>query len=168
MHELAMLISMDVGDADAAWEQAVQAGQAGADLRRHFDRLDTTGPAPADFDARVSAPPIMVARPYTDTTNLLMDTALAKVFASVRQEIAAAPLIGVTVDPARAEYIMTIRGESLTNTQPRRLEGQMIVAEISGREVYKKVFLLNDVDSPSRIAEDIGRFVRDLESKLKR
>jgi len=167
-HELAMLISMDVGDAEAAWEQAIQAGQAGANLRRHFERLDAAGPAPEDFDARVSAPTIMVARPYTDTTNLLMDTALAKVFQAVRREIAAAPLLGVVVDPSRAQYIMTIRGDRLTNGRPRRLEGQMIVTELAGREVYKKTLLLNDVDSPTRIAADMGRFLRDLEDKLQR
>ena len=167
-HELAMLISMDIGDGDAAWEQAIQAGQAGSNLRRHFERLDATGPAPADFDARVSAPTIMVARPYTDTTNLLMDTALAKVFQTVRRELAAAPLLGVVVDPSAAQYIMTIRGDRLSSGRPRRLEGQMIVTELSGREVYSKVLLLNDVDSPTRIGADMARFLVDLEDKLER
>lgn len=168
MHELAMLISIDVGDSEAAWEQAIQAGQAGASLRRHFERLDAAGPAPDDFDARVSAPTIMVARPYTDTTNLLMDTALAKVFRTVRRELAAVPLLAVVVDPSRAHYIMTIRGDRLSNDRPRRLEGQMTVTELSGREVYSKVLLLNDVDSPTRIAADMARFLRDLEDKLQR
>ena len=167
MHELAMLISIDIGDSQAAWGQAIQAGQAGADLRPHFERLDATGPAPADFDARVSAPTIMVARPYTDTTNLLMDTALAKVFQTVRRELAAAPLLAVVVDPSMARYIMTIRGDRLSSGRPRRLEGGMIVTELSGREVYSKVLLLNDVDSPTRIASDMARFLRDLETRLK-
>ncbi len=168
MHELAMLISIDVGDSKAAWEQAIQAGQAGASLRPHFERLDAAGPAPDDFDARVSAPTIMVARPYAGTTNLLLDTALAKVFQTVRREIAAAPLLGVVVDPARAQFVMTIRGDRLSNDRPRRLDGQMTVTELSGREVYSKVLLLTDVDSPTRIAADVARFLRDLEDKLKR
>jgi len=168
MHELAMLISIDISDSRAAWEQAIQAGQAGADLRPHFARLDAIGPAPDDFDARVSAPTIMVARPYTDTTNLLMDTALAKVFRTVRQELAAAPLLAVVVDPSMARYIMTIRGDRLSNDRPRRLEGEMTVTELSGREVYRKVLLLNDVDSPTRIAADMARFLRDLNDKLQR
>jgi VWFA-related protein len=166
MHEVAMLISLDVDDAATAWEQAVRAAQAGADVRRHFERLEAAGPAPPDFDARVAAPSIMVARPYTEATNLLMDTALAKVFQTVRRELAARQLVGVTVDPSRARYIMTIRGDRLTDTRPRRLEGQMIVTELTGAEVYDKVFLLNDVDSPARIAQDLGRFLRDLEEKL--
>lgn len=166
MHEVAMLISLDLGDAQTAWEQAVRAAQAGADLRRHLERLQTAGPAPADFDERVAAPAIMVARPYTETTNLLMDTALAKVFQAVRRELAALPLVGVTVDPSRARYIMTIRGDRLTDTRPRRLEGRMIVTELTGAEVYDKVFLLEDVDSPARIARDLGRFLRDLEERL--
>ncbi|MCH7825398.1 MAG: VWA domain-containing protein [Acidobacteria bacterium] len=168
MHELAMLISIDVGDSQAAWEQAIQAGQAGADLRPHFERLDAAGPAPADFDAQVSAPTIMVARPYTETTNLLMDTALAKVFQTVRRELAAAPLLAVVVDPSMARYVMTIRGDRLSSGRPRRLDGEMIVTELSGREVYSKVLLLNDVDSPTRIASDMARFLRDLETKLER
>ncbi len=166
VHELAMLISIDVGDGQTAWEQAIQAGQAGASLRRHFERLDATGPAPQDFDARVSAPTIMVARPYTDVTNLLMDTALAKVFQTVRQELAAAPLLGVVVDPSLADYVMTIRGDRLSSGRPRRLEGQMIVTERAGREVYRKTLLLNDVDSPARVVQDMARFLRDLEGKL--
>jgi hypothetical protein len=168
MHELAMQISLDVGDASNAWEQAIQAAQAGVDLRRHFDRLDAAGPAPDDFDARVAAPTIMVARPYTETTNLLMDTALSKVFQAVRQQIAAAPLLGVVVDPSRARYVMTIRGDRLTDTAPRRLEGEMAVNELSGREVYRKVILLNDVDSAARIGADLARFLHDLEDKLQR
>ena len=168
MHELAMQISIDVGDNQAAWEQAIQAGQAGADLRPHFERLDAAGTAPDDFDARVSAPTIMVARPYTDTTNLLMDTALAKVFQTVRRELAAPPLLAVVVDPSMARYIMTIRGDRLSRDRPRRLEGEMIVTELSGREIYRKVLLLNDVDSPTRIAGDMDRFLRDLETRLQR
>ncbi len=168
MHELAMLISIDIRDSQAAWEQAIQAGQAGADLRPHFERLEAAGTAPDDFDARLSAPTIMVARPYTDTTNLLMDTALAKVFKTVRRELAAAPLLAVVVDPSMARYIMTIRGDRLSSDRPRRLDGQMIVTELSGREVYSKVLLLNNVDSPTRIASDMARFLRDLEAKLER
>jgi len=168
MHELAMLISIDVDDAEQAWEQAIRAGQAGADLRRNFERLDAAGPAPEDFDARVSAPRIMVARPYTEVTNLLMDTALAKVFQTVRQELAAAPLLGVVVDPSMAEFIMTIRSDRLSSQSPRRLEGQLVVNDLSGQEVYKKTLLLNDVDSPTRIADDLSRFIRDLEDKLQR
>jgi tetratricopeptide (TPR) repeat protein len=168
MHEVAMLISLDVGDAGAAWEQAIQAAQAGADLRPHLARLDAAGTAPPDFDARVAAPTIMVARPYTETTNLLMDTALAKVFQAVRRQIGGMPLLAVVVDPSRAQYIMTIRGDRLTDTSPRRLEGEMTVTELSGREVYRKSLLLNDVDSPTRIAADLGRFLRDLEDKLQR
>jgi tetratricopeptide (TPR) repeat protein len=168
MHELAMQISLDVGDAQAAWEQAIQAAQAGVDVRRHFARLEAAGPAPDDFEARVAAPAIMVARPYTETTNLLMDTALAKVFQAVRRQIAAAPLLGVAVDPSRARYIMTIRGDRLTDTQPRHLEGEMVVSELSGREVYRKVLLLNDVDDEARIGRDLARFLRDLEDKLQR
>jgi len=167
-HELAMLISIDLSDSESAWEQAIQAAQAGANLRRHFERLDATGPAPEDFDARVAAPAIMVARPYTDITNLLMDTALAKVFQSVRQQLAATPLLGVVVDPSRAQYVMTIRGDRLSSGRPRRLDGEMVVTELSGKEVYKKVLLLNDVDSPTRIAQDMARFLRDLEDKLQR
>ncbi|MGD8329361.1 MAG: VWA domain-containing protein [Acidobacteriota bacterium] len=168
MHKLAMQISLDANDATNAWEQAIQAAQAGVDLRRHLDRLGSAGPAPADFDARVAAPAILVARPYTETTNLLMDTALAKVFQAVRRQIAATPLLGVTVDPSRARYIMTIRGDHLTDTQPRRLEGEMMVNELSGDEVYRKVFLLNDVDDEARIGRDLVRFLRDLEGKLQR
>lgn len=168
IHELAMQISIDVGDSQAAWEQAIQAGQAGADLRPHFERLDAAGTAPDDFDARVSAPTIMVARPYTDTTNLLMDTALAKVFQTVRRELAAAPLLAVVVDPSMARYVMTIRGDRLSSGRPRRLDGEMIVTELSGREIYSKVLLLNDVDSPTRIASDMARFLRDLETRLQR
>ncbi len=168
VHELAMLISLDVNDGASAWEQAVQAGQAGANLRRHFDRLDAAAPAPDDFDARVSAPRIMVARPYTDVTNLLMDTALAKVFQTVRRELAAAPMVGVVVDPSLADYVMTIRGDRLHSSRPRRLEGRMTVTDRSGREIYDKVLLLNDVDSPSRVSQDMSRFLRDLQGRLQR
>ena len=110
----------------------------------------------------------MVARPYTATTTLLMDPALAKVFQTVRRELAAAPLLAVVVDPSMACYIMTIRGDRLSRDQPRRLEGELIVTELSGREIYRKVLLLNDVDSPTRIAGDMDRFLRDLETRLQR
>lgn len=166
MHEVAMLVSLDVDDAEAAWEQAIRAAQAGADLRRHLARLDAAGPAPADFDARVSAPAIMVARPYAETSNPVIDRALARVLQTVRGEIGAMPLLGVTVDPRRARYTMTIRADRITDTRPRRLEGQMIVTDLSGREVDRKVILLNDVDSPERIAADLARFLRELEGKL--
>ncbi len=168
LHELAMLLLIDASDSATAWEQAIQAAQAGADLRRHFDRLDATGPAPADFDARVMAPRVMVARPYTAVTNLLMETALPKVMQSVRRELAAVPGIGVVVDPSVADFALTINASRLSNRQPRMMEGELVVTDLSGRRVYGKSFLLEDVDSPGRIAANLERIVLDLEDKLQR
>ena len=48
------------------------------------------------------------------------------------------------------------------------LSADLVVADISGKEVYKKALRLNDIDSPTRIAEDLARFVIDLEDKLGR
>ena len=168
VHELAMLLSIDVSDSAAAWEQAIQAAQAGADLQRHFDKLDATGPPPGNFDARMAAPRVMVARPYTAVTNLLMETALAKVMRSVRRELAAAPGIGVVVDPSVADFALTINASRLSNQQPRMMEGELVVTDLSGRRIYSKAFLLEDVDSPGRIAANLERIVLDLEDKLGR
>ncbi len=168
LHELAMHLSIDVGDGIAAWDQAIQAAQAGADLRRHFERLDATGAAPADFDARVMAPRVMVARSYTAVTNLLMETALAKVMQSVRRELAAAPGIGVVVDPSLADFALTITASRLSNRQPRMMDGELVVSDLSGRRVYSKAFLLEDVDNPGRIAANLERIILDLEDKLRR
>ena len=70
--------------------------------------------------------------------------------------------------PDGYETLVGEDGDRLSGGRPRRLEGQMVVTELSGKEVYKKTLLLTDVDSPSRIATDMARFLRDLEDKLQR
>lgn len=168
LHELAMMLSIDIDDADLAWDQAIRAALAGADLRPHFARLEDLGEAPPEFNDRVRAPKILVARPYAEVTNLLMETALTKVMRTVRVRLAASTELGVVVDPSLASYVMTIRGNRLGTETPRRFLGEIRITDTSGKQVFAKDFVLENVDSDARRTGDLARLMRDIENKLKR
>jgi len=60
-HRQASMYAADMGNLEASWEQAIKAHQAGTDMSDAFAGLQTMGPAPDDFESRLSAWRVFVA-----------------------------------------------------------------------------------------------------------
>lgn len=60
-HRQASFYAARLGDLETSWDQAIMAHQAGTDMSDAFEGLQTMGPAPEDFEARLAAYRVFVA-----------------------------------------------------------------------------------------------------------
>ncbi len=151
-HDLAMLLALDLGRPDVAWQQAIRAAQAGGDLSTHRQRLESAAPAPADLQRQLAAPRIAVARPYVESTNQLMESALGIVTLAVRQQLSESPEASLVTDPTLARYVVTVLGLDL-DASPQRLRIRINLTNRAGERLRAETLELTDLDEPAGLRE---------------
>lgn len=166
-HRLAMLLSLDLGDSETAWEQAIRSAQAGEALDEHLPRLRAGGPAPEDLEARLAAPRVAVARTWAEATNLMIEASLSSILSSTRRALSDAPFVGLVTDPSLADYVVTIRGVSVSEELPRRFDGSISVETRAGDRVYRKGLQIDDIGAPQDVESSVSAHIAAITDVLR-
>jgi tetratricopeptide (TPR) repeat protein len=181
-HQLASLAAREIGDFDTAWEHAIRAYLAGADMGSAFAQLAEKSEAPADIDARIGAWKVFVADITADEAlaqaelpdqqdqesirQLLQESAadIGAIQLHVRNAISRSPHFGLVPEPALAQYVLGISVDEIGERQPRSMEGYLRLYDISsGEAIYYRQISLRNIAAGGSLYGELERYVGQLE-----
>lgn len=165
IHRLAMRLSLANGTPDIAWEHAIRAVQAGADLTDELRALAAELPPPDDLENRLAAPTVAIVTAPSRDSNLLARAALPRALLAVRRTVADAPLLALVDDPRRAEYVIAVADRDIDQEPPRRFTGQITMRGRTGDELYDEGLSLDNLDDALRNAADLQEHLREIEER---
>ena len=165
-HQLAADLASVAGDHEVAWEHAIRAAQAGAEMLEVFEALAKQSPVPADLAERLEAPRIAVLGAPAAQPNLLVRAALPKAIRAARLAFSEASDFALVTDPRRADHLLWIVDKSISDKPPRKFKGEFVLADLAGEVLWEKGFTLDNVDDPEQNAVDLASHLGDIRRKL--
>jgi tetratricopeptide (TPR) repeat protein len=181
-HQLASLAARELGDFETAWEQAIRAYRAGADMSSGFAQLAERSEVPADIDARVGAWKVFVSDITADEAlaqselpdqqdqesirQLLQESAadIVTIQLHVRNAISRSPHFGLVPEPALAQYVLGISVDEIGERQPRSMEGYLRLYDIStGEAIYYRQISLRNISASGSLYGELERYIGQLE-----
>ena len=171
-HHLAAHLAFDAGQPLTAWEQAIRAAQAGADMNDLFDifgRIARSGATPpGDLLTRTEAPRVALVVGASVENDVFARAALSKAMLAVGRALSDAPLIALTRAVPGADFIVRVSDKNVGDETPRRFRGQITVTTTAGDEIYDEGFTLDDLDDATSNAADLAKHVREIGEKIAR
>lgn len=165
-HALAWLVAYTVADDETAWEHAIRAQQAGADMTVQFELLGRRKPAPADLKARLAAPKVFVSD--SPTVDLALQATLKRVYRALRRTLSEAPGIALVDDPSRGAFFVTFQDEKVADHAPRKLKAELSLFERSGKRIWKRNVKAENIDDPATLERALTPAVAELQEQLRK
>ena len=181
-HQLASLAARELGDFETAWEQAIRAYLAGADMSSGFAQLAERSEVPADIDARIGAWKVFVSNVTADEVlaqaelpdqqdqesirQLLQESAadIGAIQLHMRNAISRSPHFGLVPEPALAQYVLGISVDEIGERQPRSMKGYLRLYDISTSEViYYRQISLRNIAAGGSVYGELERYIGQLE-----
>jgi tetratricopeptide (TPR) repeat protein len=181
-HQLASVAAVQVGNFETAWDQAIRAYLAGADMSSIFAQLNERSEVPVDIDARIAAWKVFVADISADEVlaqaelpdqqdqervrQLLQESAadIGAIQLHMRNAISRSPHFGLVPEPGLAQYVLGISVDEIGERQPRSMEGYLRLYDISTSEViYYRQISLRNIAAGGLLYGELERYVGQLE-----
>jgi tetratricopeptide (TPR) repeat protein len=181
-HQLASVAAVQVGKFETAWDQAIRAYLAGADMSSIFAQLNERSEVPVDIDARIAAWKVFVADISADEVlaqaelpdqqdqervrQLLQESAadIGAIQLHMRNAISRSPHFGLVPEPGLAQYVLGISVDEIGERQPRSMEGYLRLYDISTSEViYYRQISLRNIAAGGLLYGELERYVGQLE-----
>jgi len=132
-HHLAAQLHYELGDDQAAWQQAIRAQLAGADMRDEMALLAARSTPPDDLEARLRVPRVFVEGPRGDVPEAF--TRLAGVSRAVARAASETPLLGLVSVPLEADYFLYLSAEGPDSRRPQRLRARLELYNYTDRRL---------------------------------
>ena len=178
-HRMAAVAALNTNNLPIAWEQAVKAYQAGADISESINQLLALEKAPGDLDDQLDAARVFVGGFDTSVfdrdgsrmgAKAILAQAAADLFSfqqTARETLSESAAFGLVQRQESAQYIMMFEIETLTDTlngSRRRLSGVLrLVDARSGETVNRRRIDFADINSLSYLNREWRRIVGLLE-----
>jgi tetratricopeptide (TPR) repeat protein len=181
-HQLAAVAASQVGDFETAWDQAIRAYLAGAEMGSIFAQLRERSEVPADLDARVNAWKVYVAEITADealaraelpgqqnqeqVSQIIQESAadIGAIRLHVRSAISRSPHFGLVPEPALAQYVLGISVDEISERQPRSMQGYWRLYDIStGEVVYYRQISLRNISAGGMLYGELERYIGQME-----
>ena len=174
-HRMAAVAALNTSNLPIAWEQAVKAHQAGADISESINQLLALEKAPGDLDDQLAAARVFVGGFDTSVfdrdgsrmgAKAILAQAAADLFSfqqAARETLSESAAFGLVQRQESAQYIMMFEIEFLTDTlngSPRRLSGVLrLVDARSGETVNRRRIDFADINSLSYLNREWRRII---------
>ena len=174
-HRMAAVAALNTSNLPIAWEQAVKAYQAGADISESINQLLALEKAPGDLDDQLDAARVFVGGFDTsvfdrDGSRMGAKAILAQAAADLfsfqqvaRETLSESAAFGLVQRQESAQYIMMFEIEFLTDTlngSPRRLSGVLrLVDARSGETADRRRINFADISSLSYLNREWRRII---------
>jgi tetratricopeptide (TPR) repeat protein len=181
-HQLAAVAASQVGDFDTAWDHAIRAYLAGAEMSGIFGQLGERSEVPADIDERLSAWKVYVAEITADEalaraelpdqqdqetiSQRIQESAadIGKIRLHLRNAISRSPHFGLVPEPGLAQYVLAVSVDDLSARQPRSMDGYLRLYDISnGEVVYYRQVSLRNISAGGSLYGELERYIGQLE-----
>ena len=174
-HRMAAVAALNTSNLPIAWEQAVKAYQAGADISESINQLLALEKAPGDLDDQLAVARVFVGGFDTSVfdrdgsrmgAKAILAQAAADLFSfqqTARETLSESAAFGLVQRQESAQYIMMFEIEFLTDTlngSPRRLSGVLrLVDARSGETVDRRRIDFDDINSLGYLNREWRRIV---------
>ena len=174
-HRMAAVTALNTSNLPIAWEQAVKAYQAGADISESINQLLALEKAPGNLDDQLDAARVFVGGFDTSVfdrdgsrmgAKAILAQAAADLFSfqqTARETLSESAAFGLVQRQESAQYIMMFEIEFLTDTlngSPRRLRGVLrLVDARSGETVDRRRIDFDDINSLGYLNREWRRIV---------
>jgi tetratricopeptide (TPR) repeat protein len=174
-HRMAAVAALNTSNLPIAWEQAVKAYQAGAEISESINQLLALEKAPGDLDDQLAAARVFVGGFDTSVfdrdgsrmgAKAILAQAAADLFSfqqAARETLSESAAFGLVQRQESAQYIMMFEIEFLTDTlngSPRRLSGVLrLVDARSGETADRRRINFADISSLSYLNREWRRIV---------
>ena len=174
-HRMAAVAALNTSNLPIAWEQAVKAYQAGADISESINQLLALEKAPGDLDDQLAVARVFVGGFDTSVfdrdgsrmgAKAILAQAAADLFSfqqTARETLSESAAFGLVQRQESAQYIMMFEIEFLTDTlngSPRRLSGVLrLVDARSGETADRRRINFADISSLSYLNREWRRIV---------
>ena len=174
-HRMAAVAALNTSNLPIAWEQAVKAYQAGADISESINQLLALEKAPGNLDDQLDAARVFVGGFDTSVfdrdgsrmgAKAILAQAAADLFSfqqTARETLSESAAFGLVQRQESAQYIMMFEIEFLTDTlngSPRRLRGVLrLVDARSGETVDRRRIDFDDINSLGYLNREWRRIV---------
>jgi len=174
-HRMAAVTALNTSNLPIAWEQAVKAYQAGAEISESINQLLALEKAPGDLDDQLDAARVFVGGFDTSVfdrdgsrmgAKAILAQAAADLFSfqqTARETLSESAAFGLVQRQESAQYIMMFEIEFLTDTlngSPRRLRGVLrLVDARSGETVDRRRIDFDDINSLGYLNREWRRIV---------
>ena len=174
-HRMAAVAALNTSNLPIAWEQAVKAYQAGAEISESINQLLALEKAPGDLDDQLAVARVFVGGFDTSVfdrdgsrmgAKAILAQAAADLFSfqqTARETLSESAAFGLVQRQESAQYIMMFEIEFLTDTlngSPRRLRGVLrLVDARSGETVDRRRIDFDDINSLGYLNREWRRIV---------
>ena len=174
-HRMAAVAALNTSNLPIAWEQAVKAYQAGAEISESINQLLALEKAPGDLDDQLAAARVFVGGFDTSVfdrdgsrmgAKAILAQAAADLFSfqqTARETLSESAAFGLVQRQESAQYIMMFEIEFLTDTlngSPRRLSGVLrLVDARSGETADRRRINFADISSLSYLNREWRRII---------
>ena len=172
---MAAVAALNTSNLPIAWEQAVKAYQAGADISESINQLLALEKAPGDLDDQLAVARVFVGGFDTSVfdrdgsrmgAKAILAQAAADLFSfqqTARETLSESAAFGLVQRQESAQYIMMFEIEFLTDTlngSPRRLRGVLrLVDARSGETADRRRINFADISSLSYLNREWRRII---------
>jgi len=167
VHKLASKVSLELGDHQTAWDQAIRAHQAGGDMREELLLLRQETTAPSDLQEHLQAPRLFIES--FGAIDPVDEAALRILRLSLAQGLSEAPEVGLINLEALADYRILLRMKKLSERSPRELEADLELWEsefAGGDRVYRRGLTLSDIEDWETVAAELAPHIAELRERL--
>ena len=167
VHKLASKVSLELGDHQTAWDQAIRAHQAGADMREELLLLRQETTAPSDLQEHLQAPRLCIES--FGANDPVDEAALRILHLSLAQGLSEAPEVGLINLEALADYRILLRMKKLSERSPRELEADLELWEsefAGGDRVYRRGLTLSDIEDWETVAAELAPHIVEIRARL--
>ena len=164
-HRLAWELDFELGDLPSAWQQAIRAVHAGAEMDREIVLLARRSPVPADLQARLHAPRLFLEAGGGD--DAVQQVRLAGVSRALAREVSASEVFGLVGQRLAADYLLHIDAEGPDDRRPRRLESRLALYNFASRRLWREDLDVTDLGDPQAVAAAVAETFAKLESWLR-
>ncbi len=189
-HQLASLAAQQLGDYEAAWDQAVRAILAGVEPSA-FGSLQQASPPSPDIQERLAAWKVFVVGvdtrelmtredgPFNDLTGNRRDRGdrdIRSTLAQVQPDLiemqrrlsnalSDTPGFGLVPEPEMAQYLLVITPDSISADPRATMQGEFRLYEVEGNEVaFVRPVSFRNLSAESAVTTEIEQFIRLLEN----
>lgn len=161
VHLLAWNLHYELGEDAAAWQEAIRAQQAGADMEAAMDMLAARAPEPASLEARLRAPRIFVEGPRGDEPAAYRR--LQAIVQALARAVATSEYFGLVRDPLAADYYLYIDADDVDRRRPRALESRLELYNYTDRRLWREDMDVEDLERSEQVAAAVARALTALE-----
>ncbi len=163
-HYLAWQLQYDLGADAAAWEHAIRAQLAGADMQEAMDMLALRSAPPEALEARLGVPRVFVEGARSDDPAKYRR--LTGLVRALSRRVSDSPLLGLVRDPLAADYYLYVDAEDLDLRRPGALESRLELYNYTDQRLWREDMDVADLEDAEQLIASVDQTLAQLEQWL--